>query len=82
MHYKKWQRDKGSRTRYPGRTKGGWVISEHPYDHLREPEESQTEGSQNNRAAGRGSTGNFLDFATDILPLDFCTAGQDLVTCQ
>lgn len=30
--------------------------------------------------AGRGSIGNVLDFAAGILSLDFCTAGQDLVT--
>lgn len=68
--------------RHPGRVEGVWVLSEQLCAHLREPEESQTEVTQNSRAAGRDSPGSFLDLATGILSLDFCTAEQDLVTYQ
>lgn len=82
VHSERWQWDEGPCTRHPGRMEGLWVMSEQLCAHLREPKESQTDVTQNNSAAGRGSPGSLLDLAVDILSLDFCTAEQNLMSYQ
>lgn len=47
--------------------KGAWVISEQLSAYLWETEDSQTAGTQVKGAAGRSSTGSFLDFTAALI---------------
>lgn len=67
MHRQRRRWDEGSYTRYTSRMKGAWVISEQLSAYLWETEDSQTAGTQVKGAAGRSSTGSFLDFTAALI---------------